>query len=234
MPKKILSIIVPTFNEAKTIDSVLVRLFSLTIPGYEIEIIVINDGSTDNTKEIITPYFGKIKYFENEKNLGKGKAVYIGVSYVEGELVIIQDADLEYDPDEIYKLVSKLEDDPQLSAVYGSRNLSPTNRGYSHYILGAWFLTKLVNLFLNAKLTDVYTCYKLIRADMLRSLDLQSDGFEIEMEITARLLRAGGQIAEVPISYHPRSFKDGKKIRAMDAIKGLLTFFKILLFSDRY
>ena len=112
--------------------------------------------------------------------------------------------------------------------MYGSRNLSHTGRGYSHYILGAWFLTKLVNIFFRTRLTDVYTCYKLIRTNKLQSLNLQSNGFEIEMEITAKLLKSGTKIAEVPISYNPRSFKDGKKIRAKDAVKGFIKLFSVL------
>ena len=151
-----------------------------------------------------------------------------GVARAQGELIIIQDADLEYLPEEIPKLVSKLEKNPQLSAVYGSRNLSLTGRGYSHYILGAWFLTKLVNTFFRTKLTDVYTCYKLIRTDRLQSLNLQSKGFEIEMEITAKLLKSHAKIAEVPISYHPRSFKEGKKIRTKDAVKGFIKLMSIV------
>ena len=138
-----------------------------------------------------------------------------------GDAVIVQDADLEYAPDEIPRLVDSLAADPSAAAVYGSRNLAPTGRGYSHYILGAWVLTQAINFFFRSRLTDSYTCYKLVRTPVLRALGLTSSGFEIEMEITAKLLRNGFSIREEPISYRPRSFKEGKKIRARDGLVGL-------------
>ncbi|MSR71396.1 MAG: glycosyltransferase family 2 protein [Candidatus Taylorbacteria bacterium] len=237
MPKKILSIVIPMFNEAKTIGDVLRRLFALSISGYEIEIIVVDDGSTDDTKKILVPYLNKIKYLEHTKNLGKGSALRTAFAnlHAQSELTIVQDADLEYSPEEISTLVSCIDGAHLYSAVYGSRNISRTAclrrraRGYSHYVLGAWLLTSITNLFFHSKLTDSYTCYKLIRTPLLKSLNLQSSGFEIEMEITAKLLKSGTKIAEVPISYHPRSFKEGKKIRARDALKGFITLIVIVL-----
>lgn len=223
----LLSIIVPVYNEEKTVAKILRELCALSIPKYQKEIIVVNDGSTDGTKNAIAPFFQKIVYREHTKNLGKGSAIRTGLSFAKGELITIQDADLEYLPNEICGLVQALESHPEWSAVYGSRNLAPTVRGYGIYILGVWFLTKLVNLFFGATLTDVYTCHKLIRIDALRSIQLNSNGFEIEMEITARLLKNGKQIGEIPISYHPRTKEEGKKIRPKDGLRGLLALLKI-------
>lgn len=222
----LLSIIVPVYNEERTVTEMLRRLLAASFPGYQKEIVVANDCSTDGTKKAIAPFVQKIIYCEHTKNLGKGAAVRTGFSRARGELIAIQDADLEYAPEQVGELLEALAAHPEWSAVYGSRNLASTGRGYGTYILGVWFLTKLVNLLFGATLTDVYTCHKLIRTDALRSLQLNSNGFEIEMEITARLLKNGKQIGEIPISYHPRTKAEGKKIRPKDGLRGLLTLLR--------
>ena len=223
-----LSIIVPVYNEERTVAEILRRLLALPLPaGHRKEVIVVNDGSTDGTRDELVPFFSQIIYREHEKNLGKGAALCTGISLATGEFVGIQDADREYAPEEILSLIKELIVHPEWSAIFGSRNLAPSRRGYGTYILGVWFLTKLVNLCFDGTLSDVYTCQKLIRRSALRALNLQSCGFEIEMEITTRLLKSGNRIGEIPIWYHPRTHGEGKKIRPIDGLRGLLTLFRI-------
>ncbi len=226
---KKLSIIVPTFNESRTIAVVIETLLVLALPeGFEKEIIVVDDGSTDGTEAALAPFRTRILYLRHERNQGKGAAVRTGFARATGDFVVIQDADLEYDPREIPALLAKLEADLSLGAVFGSRNLSPKRHGYFLWLLGDAFLTDLVNLRFGTRLTDLYTCYKLIRKDALDSLILRSVGFEFEMEVAVQLLRRGFKIAEVPIGYFPRSFREGKKIKFTDGLRGLATFFRLL------
>ncbi len=223
----LLSIIVPVHNEAKTLGEVLRRLFALSLGETEKEIIVVNDGSTDATRPALAPFLSRVVYLEHQSRRGKGAAIRAALPRATGELVVVQDGDTEYAPEEIPALLAALRAHPEWAAVYGSRNLARTGRGYSRYILGAWFLTALVNLFFRSKLTDSYTCYKLIRAAALKDLALAGTGFEIEMELTAKLLKRGLGIGEIPISYRPRSFREGKKIRARDGIRGLVVLFRV-------
>ncbi len=224
-----LSIIIPVFNEATTVYAALERTVQARTDGYEKEIIIVNDGSTDGTKKEIQRFTGKIIYIEHAVNEGKGSAVRTGIQRATGDLILIQDADMEYNPDDISRLLERMEDNPLITAVYGSRNLLPGKRGYGRYILGVWFLTFLVNILFRSRITDCYTCYKLVRTDALRALKLTCNGFEIEMEITAQLLARGYRIAEVPISYQPRTFGQGKKIRAIDGLRGIYELVKVRL-----
>ena len=227
----LLSIIVPLYNEETTAGLILEKLFRADFGSVRKEIIAVNDGSTDGTRAVLESYKDRLLCISHEKNRGKGAAVRTGLTRASGALVIVQDGDLEYDPAEISKLLEAFERDAAVDAVFGSRNLAPTGRGYSHYVLGAWVLTACVNVLFRTHLTDVYTCYKLVRLDVLRSLGLYSRGFEMEMELTAKLLKREARIKEVPISYSPRSFREGKKIRAFDGIKGISTLLRVLLFG---
>ncbi|MDP3093794.1 MAG: glycosyltransferase family 2 protein [bacterium] len=227
---KKLSVIIPVFNEEKTIVQVIEQVLAQETGEWQKEIVVVDDGSTDSTGEKLKAFSGRIKVFRHGKNLGKGAALQTGFTAATGEAVIIQDADLEYDPADWPKMLEEFERDEKLVAVYGSRELSPKRRGYFHYVLGVKFLSFLVNLLFGSHLTDVYTCYKLFRTDFLRSLKLESNGFEIEAEITCKTLRARGKIKEVPIGYFPRRFSQGKKIRVRDGLKGA---FKIVKFRFR-
>ena len=217
------SIIVPVFNEEKTVGAVLEKLASLNLGEWKKEIVVVDDGSTDRSKEIIEKY--EVSLISHYKNLGKGAAIKTGLATATGDAIIIQDADLEYDPAEFNLLLSKLEN-KEIDAVFGSRNLAPKNRGYPHYVLGVAILSWITNILYDSKLTDVYTCYKLFRADAIKNLNIESNGFEFEAEVTAKLLRAGHKILEVPISYYPRKFSEGKKIHFKDAVIGFWTIVK--------
>lgn len=224
---KILTIIIPALNEETTIADVLQRTLTQELPaGWEREIIVVNDGSTDRTETALAPHLPRIKYLKHETSQGKGAAIHNALRHANGHAVIIQDADLEYSPSEIPALVMELERRPDHAAVFGSRNLKPQRQGYRHYVWGVAALTAATNLLYGSRLTDTYTCYKLIRADVLKIIPLQSRGFEFEAEITAKLLRVGHKIAEVPIDYSPRSFAEGKKINWKDGARGLWTIVK--------
>lgn len=236
---RLLSIIIPVFNEERTLSRVLQGVIQQNLRGldWDKEIIVVDDGSRDGTYLLATnviahiPAGINIRLLRHEKNLGKGAAVRTGIAEATGEAILIQDADLEYDPRDILLLLDGLRD-LQIDAVYGSRNLVPTGRGYWHFVAGVKALTMLTNLLFHAHLTDVYTGYKLVRTKRLRACNLTSNGFEIEAEITARLLKKGAVIREVPIRYFPRAFREGKKIRARDGIIGAWTIFHNWIFSD--
>ena len=221
---KKLSIIIPVYNEEKTIAAVLEKVLAQSYSGWIKEIIVVNDCSSDRTEAIVRSYLDRVRYIKHKINRGKGAAIKTGLTAAAGEAVIVQDADLEYDPADIRLLLNEL--DKGANVVYGSRNLRPERRGYSHYVLGSKLMDWLVNLFFWTHLTDVYTCYKLFRTDVLRKIGINSRGFEMEMELTAKALKMGYEIAEVPIHYYPRKFADGKKIRAKDGLKGIWTLLK--------
>jgi len=223
MPK--LSIIIPAFNEEKTIQDVLNKVFAIDIPGWDKEAVVINDGSTDQTEQRLADFRDRIIYLKNDSNLGKGASLRKALDRVTGEAVIIQDADLEYDPADLPALVKVL-DNPAVHIVYGSRNLMPGRRGYPHYVLGVWVLTKLLNALYRGKLTDVYTGYKLFRTPVARELEFTSPGFEVEAELTIKALKKNYIIREVAINYYPRSFREGKKIGLADWFKGVYTIIR--------
>lgn len=221
---KILSIIIPAYNEEKTLAAILDKVLEQDFGDWKKEIIVINDCSSDKTEEIARSYLGRIRYIKHEKNLGKGSAIKTGLLAATGEAVIVQDADLEYDPADIKSLLDKF--DTGFNIVYGSRNMHPERHGYSHYVLGSKVLDWLTNILFWTRLTDVYTCYKLFETNILRQIGIESTGFEMEMELTAKALKKGYKIKEVPIHYYPRKFSEGKKIRAWDGLKGICTLLK--------
>jgi glycosyltransferase involved in cell wall biosynthesis len=224
-----LSIIIPVFNEEKTIEAILGRVCTTSLPAsWEKEIILVDDGSTDNSK--IEIQRGKVKFKNHnviiaahKENCGKGAAIRTGLTRATGDYILIQDADLEYDPADYQKLLGSIGKD---EIIYGSRNINRKSRGYFHYALGAGMLTRLINMLFKSKLTDSYTCYKLFPAPLIKSLPLKSTGFEFEAEVTTQILKKGFRIKETPINYYPRKFDDGKKIRFQDGVKGLWMILK--------
>ncbi len=221
---KTLSVIIPCYNEKNTIETLLNKVSGLDIPNWKIEIIIIDDGSKDGTRDILNKYRNKYKIIFHEKNGGKGSAVKTGITHSSGDYLIIQDADLEYEPAEIKSLVEELEKNPD-NVIYGSRNLHHVKRK-GMYIprIGVWFITKQFNFLFNSKLTDLWTCYKLFPKEV--SDQFVSGGFDSELIFSARISKKGYKISEVPISHKPRSVKEGKKIKYRDGIKGIIVLLK--------
>lgn len=219
----LLSVIMPVYNEKATLPDILRSVVGVPVDK---EIIIVDDGSTDGTWDFLKDVSDKgIKVFRHESNRGKGAAIRTALPYVEGQLVIIQDGDLEYDPMDYLALVRAI--DAGEGVVYGSRNLRQANRrGRAVYWLGGILLSRLANVLYGLRLTDVMTCYKLFRADIIKSMDLDCVGFEFCPEITARVAKQGISIVEVPISYTSRTFLEGKKIRWTDGLKGAWTLIK--------
>lgn len=216
-----LSIIIPVFNEEKTISKVIKRVQALKIPSVEKEIIVIDDGSTDNTVKNIKKEVKGIELLVHEKNMGKGAAVNTGIKNAKGDYIVIQDADLEYDPEDIKKLVEKVLNGKS-KVVYGTRlnrlpNFSKDEKRLLfliHY-LGNRFLSLLTSILYGQWLTDMETCYKLFPRNAVSGIKLKARRFDFEPEITAKLLKKGYQILEVPISTNPRGYEEGKKLNTV-------------------
>jgi glycosyltransferase involved in cell wall biosynthesis len=219
-----LSVVIPVFNEENTVREILRRVAAVDIPK---EVIVVNDGSTDNTSALLQEQkLADVKVVEQPKNMGKGAAVRTGFAQATGDIVIIQDADLELDPQEYPRLIEPLLAG-RTDVVYGSRYMRGKVAGqpWLNYLANR-FLVMATNLLYNASLTDMETCYKVLRGEVAQSLDLRSARFEIEPEITAKLLKRGYHILEVPISYRPRSARQGKKIGWRDGLTTLFTLLK--------
>lgn len=220
-----LSVIVPVFNEELTVAKLLRSLIAIKDVS---EIIVVDDGSTDQTaKEIKKIKSTKIQYW-HKVNGGKGSAVRFGLDHVTGTHVLIQDADLEYDPRDIPHLLEPIKDG-KIEIVYGSRFLGPHLNLLFWHRVGNGLLNFAVNILYNTTLSDMETCYKVIPVEVLKSLELSARGFELEPEITCKLLKKGYRIFEVPISYLGRDFSEGKKITWKDGITALETIVKVRL-----
>ena len=215
-----LSIIIPVYNEEKTLEEVVFRVQEV-FNEEDYEIIIVNDGSTDNTRRVIENLDQPLVVIHHKKNYGKGKAIQSGLIPARGEYITIQDADLEYDPKNLYDLW--IEAKP-LSVVYGKRS---NEKGYRLARLGNKILSFVCNTLFSSKLSDIYTCYKVIPADVMKTLNLESDGFEIEAEITAKLLKRKVKILEIPIAYTPRTYREGKHIRWVDGLKGIWTLLRV-------
>ena len=230
-----LSVIVPVYNEAETVVQVIERVLSVELEGFDREIIVVDDGSTDETAGILEGMVGQwpdlVKVDHHEQNRGKGAAVRTALEHVTGDIVITQDADLEYDPADYPKLLALFED-PMVQVVYGSRNLRKNPRSSWSFYWGGRLVSWVSNLLYGSELTDEATGYKLLRADLLRSLDLRAEGFEFCPEVTSKVLKRGVKIHEVPISYQPRSLEEGKKISWRDGLHAIWTLVKNRLQRD--
>ncbi len=226
-----LSIIIPVNNEEKCVAQTIEKISKVLLP-VEKEIVIVNDGSTDKTFKILEELKSiyNFKLINLEKNQGKGHAIKSGLKEITGNYLLIQDADLEYDPIDIPKLLGKI--DKNTSAVYGNRGIKKWPKKGYHYILGAKMLTTLINILFKTKLKDVYTGYKLFNLEKVNLQNLTSSGFEFEAEVTCKILKNKGKIVETNISYNPRNKKEGKKIKFRDALKGLLTIVKNRLGLD--
>ncbi len=227
-----LSIIIPVYNEAATVAQVIERVLEVELDTIEKEIVAVNDGSTDGTDAVLATLAARwpnpLKIVHHEQNRGKGAAIRTALEHVTGDIIITQDADLEYDPQEYPNLLAPFED-PAVQVVYGSRNLHRNPRSSWSFYWGGRLLSWIANLLYGSHITDEPTGYKALRADLLRSLDLQSDGFEFCPEVTSKVLRRGIEIHEVPISYRPRSFTEGKKINWCDGLRAIWTLLKYRL-----
>ena len=231
--KKKLSIIIPVFNEEKTIKTILNKINNNKITGLDFEIIVINDGSSDNTlKEIKLNQNLYHKLINLEKNKGKGFAIQSGLKLVTGEYVIFQDADLEYDPSEYKNLLRPILED-NADVVYGSRFLGNNERRvlYFWHTLGNKFLTLLSNMLSNLNLTDMEVCYKLFKANIIKNIVLKENRFGFEPEITAKIAKLDIRIYEVGIKYFGRKYIEGKKITWRDGFSAIKCIIKYNLFD---
>ncbi len=226
---KKLSIIVPVYNEEKTIDEVLHRILNEPLAGWQKEIIVINDGSTDKTRKILDKWRKKVTVIEKDKNEGKGSALSIGFRKVTGDIVLIQDADLEYSPSDYPVLLSPFANE-RVSVVYGSRFLGPHLSTMFIYAQGNKFITFVANILFNTNLTDMETGFKVMRREVVEGMHIDSKRFEAEPEITAKILKRGYQIYEVPISYMGRTFEEGKKLTWKDGLTALFTLIRYRVF----
>jgi len=221
-----LSVVMPVYNEKATIRQIIDKVRAVDL---DTELIVVDDGSTDGTRDILRELDGAdagLRIFYLDRNRGKGTAVRYGIQQARGDVLVVQDADLEYEPDEFHNLL-----EPYLkgrsAVVYGSRFLGGHRTGYYWTTLGNKFVTWLTNIIYNSNLTDMETCYKLFGMDVLRELNLKSQRFEFEPEVTAKILKRGIHIYEVPISYMSREYSEGKKLTAKDgfeAVKALVKY----------
>ncbi|MBW2020165.1 MAG: glycosyltransferase family 2 protein [Deltaproteobacteria bacterium] len=220
-----LSVIIPIYNEKATIKTLLDRIGHVRLP-VEREIIIVDDGSTDSTRDLLRALQspGVIICF-HEKNQGKGAAVRTGLHVASGDIILIQDGDLEYDPADYPRLIQPIMD-RKTRVVYGSRILGRSKASYFRYYWGGRFLSLLSNLLYGIHITDEPTCYKVFDAILLKGLDLRCKGFEFCPEVTAKVSRLGESITEVPISYTPRSIQEGKKIRWTDGLMAMWTLFR--------
>ncbi|HEY2153387.1 MAG TPA: glycosyltransferase family 2 protein [Vicinamibacterales bacterium] len=223
-PDPLLTVVMPVFNERETIDEIIRRVLAVKI---RIELIVVDDVSTDGTSDILVALQKELGFtlLKQSKNGGKGSALRRGFAAVTGDMMIIQDADLEYSPEE-YPLLTSLITSGRADVVFGSRFLG-THRVFllTHY-LGNRLLTFLTNVLYNTMLTDMETCYKVMRTDVLRSMTLHSNGFGIEPEMTAKIFKRKYRVYEVPISYDGRGYDEGKKITWRDGVVALMVLLK--------
>ena len=233
-----LSVIVPVFNEVRFIDEVLARVSAVNLGGVGKEVIVVDDFSADGTREkLLKLKDGSVKVFFHEKNRGKGAALKTGMQHASGDIIIFQDADLEYSPDDYPALIKPIVDGIA-DAVYGSRFMGVRLHIFGssktmlplHYI-GNRFIIFFMNLLFGSGLSDMETCYTVFRSSLIKGIPLRSDNFDITAEITAKILRRRIRIHEVPIHYHARSYSDGKKISWKDGVRAVLTLLRYR-FSD--
>jgi len=220
-----LTVLMPLYNEEETVTEIIGKVLALPL---ELELIIIDNASTDSTGQKIQEFAGydNVQIIKREKNIGKGDAVVAGLELANGKYTIIQDGDLEYDPDDIVKMVGVAEENNAL-AVFGSRILSGRSGiSYYRYLWGGKLLTLVANILYCNKITDESTCYKMVRTDLMKGLKLECKRFEFCPELVAKLGRNKIKIHEIPIAYYPRKFEDGKKIRWIDGAEAIWVLLK--------
>ncbi len=224
----------PVFNEANTVADIISRVEAVNVPK---EIVIVDDGSTDGTRDILAkllpPASGAVRrLIFQDKNQGKGACIRVGIEQAAGDYIVIQDADLEYDPQDYPLLLAPLLEN-RADVVYGSRYLDASrhNSPLWHQMVNA-FLTQLSNLFTGLKLTDMETCYKMFRAPLLKSIPLRSNRFGFEPEVTAKIAKRKARVVEVPISYHGRTQRQGKKINWTDGVAAVQIIARYWLVDD--
>ena len=234
-----LSVLIPVFNERYLIRELLQRVLAVKVPGIsEIEVVVVDDGSKDGTREVLREIAAgeqRVRYIEHERNQGKGAAIRTAIGAATGALIVFQDADLEYDPQDYARLARPFFEDGA-DVVYGSRFLPSDRRRvlYFRHTIGNRFLTFLSNWFTDLNLTDMETCYKMFRGPLLKSIPIRSNDFAMEPEITAKVAKRECRVFEVPISYLGRTDREGKKIGWRDGLRALWAIGKYWLLDDIY
>jgi glycosyltransferase involved in cell wall biosynthesis len=224
LPDPLVSVVMPVFNERETLEEVVARVLAVPVRK---EIIAVDDASTDGSREILArlaEQYG-VRVFHQERNCGKGAAVRRGIVEARGDVIVIQDADLEYSPEEYPELL-ELIIRGKADAVFGSRFLGRHRCFLFTHYLGNMFLTLVTNVLFNTTLTDMETCYKAVRADVLKKIPLKSNRFGIEPEITGKLFKRGARVYEVPITYEGRDYDEGKKISWTDGFPALWCLLK--------
>lgn len=222
-----LSIIIPVYNEEKFIQDIIERVKNSNTGKIKKEIIIVDDCSSDNTRKILKKKINKKvdKIIYHEHNQGKGAALRTGIKEATGDVVIIQDADFEYDPNDYLKVVTPIFEN-KAEVVYGSRFLNKKFKGYKKNIIANKFLTFLSNLFSHQKITDMETCYKAFKREVIQSITIEENRFGFEPEITAKIANKKIKIHEVEISYNPRTHEDGKKINYRDGLRAIYCIIK--------
>ncbi len=223
---KKISILIPVYNEVSTLETMVKKVEETDFCGLEKEIILIDDGSTDGTKDLYSK-FSNHKVFFHKKNLGKGAALRTGFQNATGDIIVIQDADLEYDPVDYAPLI-KLILDGKADVCYGTRLAGgkPSRSFMFTHLLGNKFLSLLTNVLYGSTLTDMETCYKAFRADFIKGIEIKSNRFDFEPEITAKVLKRGARLYELPVSYYGREFSEGKKITWKDGFYAILALIR--------
>lgn len=222
-----ITILIPVFNEVNTLEILLQKVEDAGFCGLEKEIILIDDFSTDGTREILKKLEEKYQIFYHDKNMGKGAALRTGLTHISGDIVVIQDADLEYEPADYEPLV-KLILDGRADVAYGSRlsGGKPSRSFMFTHLLGNKLLTLMTNVLYNTTLTDMETCYKAFRAEFIKDITIKSNRFDFEPEITAKVLKKGARLYELPISYYGREYEEGKKITWKDGFHAIWALVK--------